>query len=259
MSRGGSYECDVRKRPSWTFTSLCQWFEGEAWCRHSGSFAQSQTISVLIISRERRWVNAGWATQMPTRWTHLYLFLTCLFASRWCCSLFTHNHRATWQHMLPCSPTDMCSTLLKGKKKKSRLVPELGQMFEINGNFLVFFELGQMRGEKRKKPEFLYRMSLGCSAITLTCAPALVSPHWTEPDIVFHCSVLLQLLGGCRWAQCWDFIVVEHGGSGCLGQVSLQAWTAVGGDVPASSFGSGTTVRSLHSLSFVLHVILFLP
>lgn len=77
----------------------------------------------------------------------------CFFplpASRWCCSLFTHNHRGTWQHMLPWSPTDMCSTLLK-EKKKSRLVPELGQMFEINGNFLVFFELGQMRGKKKRK------------------------------------------------------------------------------------------------------------
>lgn len=134
---------------------------------------------------------------------------------------------------------------IKGKKK-SRLVPELGQMFEINGNFLVFFELGQMRGGGGKA-EFLYRMSSGCSAITLTGAPALVSPHWTETDIVFHCSVLFQSLGGCRWAQCWDFIVVEHGGSGSLGQISLQAWTAGGGDVPTSSSGSGTTVSSLHS------------
>lgn len=62
--------------------------------------------------------------------------------------------------------------------EKSRLVPELGQMFEINGNFLVFIELGQKKEKKKgKRAEFLYRMSLGCSAITLTCASALVSPH----------------------------------------------------------------------------------
>lgn len=112
--------------------------------------------------------------------------------------------------------------------------------------FSGFLWAGVNEERKKQKAEFLYRMSLGCSAITLTCAPALVSPRWTETDIVFHCSVLLQLLGGCRWAQCWDFIVVEHGGSGCLGQVSLQAWTAGGGDVPTSSFVSGTTVSSLH-------------
>lgn len=215
MSRGGSYECDVRKRPSWTFTSLCQWFEGEAWCRHSGSFAQSQTISVLIISRELRWVNAGWATQMPTRWTHLYLFLTCLFASRWCCSLFTHNHRATWQHMLSCSPTDMCSTLLKGEKKKSRLVPELGQMFEINGNFLVFFELGQMRGGKKGKSlSFFIGWAWGVLQLPLLVLLRLF-PLTEQKQTLFSIVVFSY--------SCWE-------GVGGLSVGILLLWNMVGQD-----------------------------
>lgn len=44
---------------------------------------------------------------------------------------------------------------------------------EISGDFLVFFLKGK---KERKEAKFLYRMSLGCSAITLTFALPLFSP-----------------------------------------------------------------------------------
>lgn len=43
----------------------------------------------------------------------------------------------------------------------------------IIGDFLVFF---LQEKKKRKEAKFLYRMSLGCSAITLTCTLALFFP-----------------------------------------------------------------------------------
>lgn len=75
--------------------------------------------------------------------------------------------------MLSWSSTDMHGTLLqRGEGKEPGLVPELRQMFvEISGDFLVFF-----LQEKRKEAKFLYRMSSGCSAITLTCALGLFFP-----------------------------------------------------------------------------------
>lgn len=170
---------------------------------------------------------------LPTRWTRLSLRLTCLFASRWCCSLFTHNHRETWQHMLSCSPTDMCSTLLKGEKKKSRLVPELGQMFEINGNFLVFFELGQMRGKKGKSLSFFIGWAWGVLQLPLLVLLRLF-PLTEQKQTLFSIVVFSY--------SCWE-------GVGGLSVGILLLWNMVGQDAWAKylyKHGQQEEVTSQH-------------
>lgn len=131
MSRGQSYECDVRKRPSWTFTSLWKWFEVEAWCRHSGpsgSSVQLHTACVFMPTDEymqdeqNKWQQnrkKHFIRISVPKYSNFFSFFFLFFASRWCCSLFTRTQSGTWQHMLSWSPTDMCCTLLKGGGKIS--------------------------------------------------------------------------------------------------------------------------------------------
>lgn len=52
MSSGQSYECDVRKRPSWTFTSQLKWFEVEAWCWFEAAWViHSVTYHVFLCQQ----------------------------------------------------------------------------------------------------------------------------------------------------------------------------------------------------------------
>lgn len=67
----------------------------------------------------------------------------CLFASRWCCSVFTMLWQ--WNDIMLSWSQQTCATHYLHYKKKCSLVPELGQIFKINGNFLS-------AGKKEGKP-----------------------------------------------------------------------------------------------------------
>ena len=104
---------------------------------------------------------------------------------------------------------------------------------EISGDFLVFF----LQEKKGKEAKFLYRMSSGCSAITLTCARALFSPSLSRNRQCFPFQLPLtvaervpvgSVVGAFYWCGTWWV--------GWLSQISQLAWM-VGGimDVSKSS------------------------
>lgn len=102
---------------------------------------------------------------------------------------------------------------IKGKKK-SRLVPELGQMFEINGNFLVFFELGQMRGGGRKRLSFFIGWARGVLQLPLLVLLRLF-PLTEQKQTLFS----IVVFSSSRWE-----------GVGGLSVGILLLWNMVGRD-----------------------------
>lgn len=103
---------------------------------------------------------------------------------------------------------------IKGGGEKSRLVPELGQMFEINGNFLVFIELGQKKEKKEKELSFFIGWAWGVLQLPLLVLLRLF-PLTEQKQTLFSIVVFSY--------SCWE-------GVGGLSVGILLLWNMVGKD-----------------------------